>query len=194
MEGQLLCQFALPSGQGFQLKAGGAELGFQRVRFGELAADVLGFGLQDGYLARLIVAAAVQLLFQGVGRLCIRGILIAGGDESGDAALQAGVLGNGDTGLADKGAALIDLPADTQQRFPAVLTRQAGEALAGAGVKSLEISHGGRLAAGGPNQGQLVCPGAAVHPAAHGVTVPWRVSVFISDKAGLVTLPAVDAV
>ena len=121
-------------------------------------------------------------------------VRIGGGDESGDAALQAGVLGNGDTGLADKGAALIDLPADTQQRFPAVLTRQAGEALAGAGVKSLEISHGGHLAAGGPNQGQLVCPGAAVQAAVHGVAVPRRIAVFVGDKAGLVPLPAVDAV
>ena len=170
------------------------QLALQSVQLGELAADVLQLGFQNGYLARFVVPPAVQLLFQGIGGLCIRGILLAGGDEGGDAALQSGVLGNGYAGLADKGAALVNLPADAQQRLAAVLARQTGETVAGPGVKGLEIAHGGGLAAGGPCQGQLVGSRTAVQTPAHGGAVPGGVTVFVRDEASLVSLPAVDAV
>jgi len=51
------------------------------------------------------VAAAVELLFQGLYRFAIRGVLFAGGNKGGNAPLQAGVLGDGSAALADEGAA-----------------------------------------------------------------------------------------
>ena len=92
---QSVCELLLKLNGGVQLL-----LNLRKLRF------------QGRELAALIETAAVQLLFQSVIGLCIRGILVAGGNEGRYAALQAGVLRDGQSALADEGAALKDLPTD----------------------------------------------------------------------------------
>ena len=63
-----------------------------------------------------------------------------------------------------------------------------------AGVEGLEVPHGGRLAAGGAEQGQGVVSRPAVQAAGHGAAVPGGVAVLVRQDAGPVPLLGVDAV
>ena len=74
----------------------------------------------------------------------------------------------GQARLADKGAALKDLPADAQQGLAAGGTGQARHRLVGTGVYGTEFPHGAGLPPGGAGQSQLPQFRAAVHPAGHG--------------------------
>ena len=171
------CQLCLQLLQILQLAANGAEIFFQ-----------------GGDLPRFIVAAPVQLLFQKFGSLGVRGVLLAGGDERGDTPFQPGVLRNGQTGLADEGAAFKYFPTDPQQSFAAVGGGQIGDEIACTGVNGAEVAHRGGRAAGGTHQRQFVAACAAVQAAGHGCAGPGGVAVFVGNEAGLVPFAAVDAV
>ena len=140
------------------------------------------------------MAAAVQLLFQRVGGLGIGRVLLAGGDQGGDSLFKARVLTDGKACLTDKGAALIDLSADAEQRLAAALSGKTGKLVAGSGVNRFEITQGGGLAFCLPEKGQFIAPNAAVQTAGHGRAAPRGVSVFIRDKADPIPLTAIDAV
>ena len=107
--GQFLRQRRFPA---LQLPGLGAGLGELVLRSGdllELALQLRQLSLQIGQQPGLVVAAAVEVLLQGVGGLCIRGVLLAGGDEGGDPPFQPRVLGDGQSALPDDGAALKNL-------------------------------------------------------------------------------------
>lgn len=79
--------------------------------------------LQRRDLAGLVVFAAVQLLFQALVGLGEGGILLAGGDEGGDAPLQLGALAHGQRILTDESAAFPHVTGDAQQ----LLTGRSGQ-------------------------------------------------------------------
>ena len=160
----------------------------------QLLLDLRELRLQGRELAALIETAAVQLLFQSVIGLCIRGILVAGGNEGRYAALQAGVLRDGQSALADEGAALKDLPTDAQQSLAAIRPGQSLYRGGGAGVDSLEVRHRGGLPPGGPGDGEVGAVSVTFQPSGHGAAVPRGVAVFVGDETGLVPFTAVDAV
>ena len=64
----------------------------------------------------------------------IGGILLAGGNEGGDPLLQGGTVADRHAGLADEGAALIDLLGHAQQFLAAVCGGEPGHRLGGAGI------------------------------------------------------------
>ena len=160
----------------------------------QLLLDLRELRLQGRELAALIETAAGQLLFQSVIGLCIRGILVAGGNEGRYAALQTGVLRDGQSTLTDEGAALKDLPTDAQQSFAAIRPGQSLYRGGGAGVDSLEVRHRGGLPPGGPGDGEVGAVSVTFQPSGHGAAVPWGVAVFVGDETCLVPFAAVDAV
>ena len=160
----------------------------------QLLLDLRKLRFQGRELAALIETAAVQLLFQSVIGLCIRGILVAGGNEGRYAALQAGVLRDGQSTLADEGAALKDLPTDAQQSLAAIRPGQSLYRGGGAGVDSLEVRHRGGLPPGSPGDGEVGAVSVTFQPSGHGAAVPRGVAVFVGDETGLVPFAAVDAV
>ena len=144
------------AGLGLCLSLGqGQPLG-QITGFLQLALGLLELCFQGGQLAGFVMAAAVCLLFQGVGGFGIGGVLLAGCNEGGDAPLQTGILADGESRLTDEGAALKDLPADPQQGLAAGLACQLRNLVAGAGVDCLKFSHGSCLPAGGPGKRELL--------------------------------------
>ena len=97
---------------------------------------------RSGWLAR-----GVQLLFQKNAHSSqSRSVLLAGGDQSSDAALQLGVLIHRQSILADEGAAQKHLPWNAQQILTGLGGGDAGDGVGGAGVGEMGITHGG----GGP--------------------------------------------
>ena len=160
----------------------------------QLLLDLRKLRFQGRELSALIETAAVQLLFQSVIGLCIRGILVAGGNEGRYAALQTGVLRDGQSTLTDEGAALKDLPTDAQQSFAAIRPGQSLYRGGGAGVDSLEVRHRGGLPPGGPGDGEVGAVSVTFQPSGHGAAVPWGVAVFVGDETCLVPFAAVDAV
>ena len=140
----------------------------QRVALRQLTVQFGQLRLQSGELPGPVMAATIQLLFQGIRSLCIGGALLSGGDQGRDAPFQLGVLADGQVILPDKGAALKDLPADAQQGLAAGGTGQARHRLVGTGVYGTEFPHGAGLPPGGAGQSQLPQFRAAVHPAGHG--------------------------
>ena len=136
----------------------------------------------------------VQLLFQSGRGFGVGGVLLTGGDQGGDAALQLGVLVHGQSVLADKGAALKNLPGDAQQNLAAVGSGQTGVFLSGAGVDGLKLPHGSSCPPGFPQQGQSLSAGDTVHPPLHRTSGPGSVAVFVGNEAGPVPFPAVDSI
>ena len=131
------------------------------------------------------MAAAVQLPLQAVVGLGVGGVLLTGGDEGGNAALQLGVLLHGQGVLTDEGAALEHLPGHAQQHIAGVLAGDAGDGRGGAGVDAGEFAHGRGGAARLPQEGVIAVPGAQLHPSPEGRTVPGRVAVLVGHGAAL---------
>ena len=110
--------------QGLSAFPGVCELLLKLNSGSQLLLDLRKLGLQGRELATLIKTAAVQLFFQGVVSLCIRSVFLTGRDEGSHAAFQPGILCDGQPTLADKGAALKNLPADAQEGLSAVRSGQ----------------------------------------------------------------------
>ena len=131
---RLLPQIGGAALQSIQLPARLLRLVVQRVQLRQRGAQLVGLPFQGGYEPCLVVLAAVQLLFQAVVGLGVGGVLLTGGDQGGDAALQLGVLVHGQSVLADKGAALKHLPGHAQQHLAGVLAGNARNGRAGTGI------------------------------------------------------------
>ena len=89
---QLLQEGGLPRCQNLRVPAGLSQLAGQLRALRPAALQVGPLRLQRRQLAGLVVAAAVQLPLQGVPGLREGGVLLAGGDQGGDAPLQLGIL------------------------------------------------------------------------------------------------------
>ena len=87
---------------------------FQVPGIFDLQAHFRQFCFQRRDLTGFIMTAAVELLFQNFRGFGEGRILFAGRDEGGNPPFQTGVLTDGQPALPDKGAALIDFPADPQ--------------------------------------------------------------------------------
>ena len=132
--GRLLPQVGGAVLQSIQLPARLLRLVVQRVQLRQRGAQLVGLPFQGGDEPCLVVPAAVQLLFQAVVGLGVGGVLLAGGDQGGNAALQLSVLVHGQSVLADKGAALKHLPGHAQQHLAGVLAGNARNGRTGTGV------------------------------------------------------------
>ena len=139
-------------------------------------------------------AAAVQLLFQNLGGLGVGDALLPCCDQGCDAPFQPCILMDGQTGLTDEGAALIDFLCDAQQRFAAGGARQIGYTVTGSGVDGLKLAHGCGLAAGASGDRQILFSVPAIQPAAHSGAGPGGIADLVGNEPGLFPFPAVDAV
>ena len=166
----------------------------QELRLGDLFLHLPELGFQKGDLPGLIVAAAVELTLELLHGLGVGSAFFPGGDELGDALFQAPILTDGKTCLADKGAALIYLPADAKKGLAAVFSGQFRDHGAGSGIHGPKLRHRRAGTAGGAEKGKLLSLHGAVDPAQHGGAGPGGVTVFFGKRAGLVPLTAVDAV
>ena len=183
--GGLLLKLHGAAFQRVHLPAGLLRLIVQGVHLPQGGAQLVDVPLQRGDQAGLVVAAAVQLPFQAVVGFGVGGVLLAGGDEGGNAALQLGVLLHGQGVLTDEGAALEHLPGHAQQHIAGVLAGDAGDGRGGAGVDAGEFAHGRGGAARLPQEGVIAVPGAQLHPSPEGRTVPGRVAVLVGHGAAL---------
>ena len=141
--------------------------------------------LQLGDQPGLVVAAAVQLLFQPVIAFGIGHVLLSRGQQGGDPALQLRVLADGQAALADEGAALEYLPGYAQQSLSQVLTVYLRHRLGRAGIGAGEILHGGVGAAGVPQHRPAPAVGFQVHPPLHGLPGPGGEAVLVRQGAAL---------
>ena len=191
--------------RGLPLERGGAAL--QRIRFLLRLPSLLLQGvhlpqgllqlvdlpLQHGDLAGGAVApAAVQLLFQSLVGRGIGGILLAGGDEGGDAAFQLGVMPHRQRVLPDKGTALKDLPGYAQKLLTGV---QRGESLhggGGAGIGAGKPAHRRGGAARIPQQRVGVSVRRQLHAALHGGAAPWGIALLVGQRAAFAGGKAVE--
>ena len=97
--------------------------------------------LQGGDLTGFVVPAAVQLLFQPLIRLGVGGLLLTGGDKSGDAPLQFRILVYDQRALADEGTAGKHLRGNAQQLLAGVPCRNAGYRRCRTGKSTGEVAH-----------------------------------------------------
>ena len=148
--------------------------------------------LQLGDQPGLVVAAAVQLLFQPVIAFGIGHVLLSRGQQGGDPALQLRVLADGQTALADEGAALEYLPGYAQQSFSQVLTVYLRHRLGRAGIGAGEILHGGAGPAGVPQHRPALAACFQVHPPLHGLPGPGGEAVLVRQGAALAGRQAIQ--
>ena len=141
--------------------------------------------LQLGDQPGLVVAAAVQLLFQPVIAFGIGHVLLSRGQQGGDPALQLRVLADGQAALADEGAALEYLPGYAQQSLSQVLTVYLRHRLGRAGIGAGEVLHGGAGPAGVPQHRPALAAGFQVHPPLHGLPGPGGEAVLVRQGAAL---------
>ena len=160
----------------------------------ELTAYFRQFGFQSGQLAAPVKAAAVQLLFQNVVSLRIRGVLLAGGDQRCDPAFKTCVLTDGKSALTDESTAFKNFPADAQQGFTAVRAGKTVHHGAGIGIYRLKLRHGSGLPPGAAGDGEVNAARPAVQTPGHGCTGPWRVTILFGNESGAIPFPAVDPV
>ena len=191
--------------RGLSLERGGAAL--QRIRFLLRLPSLLLQGvhlpqgllhtvdlpLQHGDLAVGAVApAAVQLLFQSLVGRGIGGVLLAGGDEGGDAAFQLGIMLYRQRILANKGAALKDLPRHTQQLLSRVQRGKSLHGGGGAGVGAGESAHRRGGAPCIPQQRVGVSVRQQIHPPLHGGAAPRRIAVLVGQRPAVAGGQAVE--
>ena len=122
----------LPEGvHGLPVPGGG---GCQRLQLSQGGAEGAGLLLRLGQEAGLVIPAGVPLALELLGGGGEGGVLLASGDQRGDALLQGLALLHRKSGLADIGAALEDVLGHAQQGFTAAGGGEEGHRFRGARI------------------------------------------------------------
>ena len=129
--------------------------------------------------------AAIELFFQAVVCFAVRGVLLAGGNQRGDPALQFRVLIHGQGTLPDKGTALKHLTRYTQQRLAQILSGYAGYGGSRVAVGAGKIAHGHIGALGVADNGIALRAVGHIQTSMHGAAVPRRIAVLVGQRAAL---------
>ena len=159
---------------------------------GQLRLQSRQLRLQRRQQARFVVASAVELLFQPSLHLGIGDLLLARGNEGGNAPLQLRVLIHRQRTVANEGAACKDLLPHTQQHLACVLFADPRHGCGGAGIGAGEVAHGRvgpRCIA--PQGDGLAFVSHKIHLAAHGPACPRGKPMLVRQRAAI---PRVDAV
>ena len=193
-QGLLGLQLLRLTGQAVQLLLGRGGLTGQVVPVGLLALQLGDLPLQRGDLAVGAVApAAVQLFFQSLLYLGVGNVLLAGGDEGGNTALQLCIAVHRQRALSDEGAALKHLTGYAQQRLAGVLAVDARHGGGGAGVGTGELPHRRVGAAGVAGQGKARAVAVRhLKLSPHGGAAPRREAVFVRQIAPFAGAQAVQ--
>ena len=151
------------------------------------------FRLQRRQQACLIVPSAVELLFQPSLYLGIGDLLLARGNEGGDAPLQLRVLIHRQCAVANEGAACKDLLSHAQQHLSCVLLTDPCNGSGSAGIGTGEVSHGRSSPHGIAAQGDgLPLVGHKIHPAAHSPACPRGKPMLVCQRAAVAGIDAVE--
>ena len=140
----------------------------------------------------MVAPAAVQLFFQSLVGLSIGGVLLAGSDQGGDAALQLSVMLYRQRILANKGAALKDLPRHTQQLLSRVQRGKSLHGGGGAGVGAGESAHRCVGTARVSQQGAGAAVRQQIHPPLHGGAAPRCIAVLVGQRPAVAGGQAVE--
>ena len=151
--------------------------------------------LQLGDLAHALVhPAAVEPLPQAGLGLGKGHVLLAGGDQGGDAPLQLWGGGDGQVSpAAQEGGALKYLPAHAGEQLPAGVGGETGYRLLRPGVHGGEGGEGCAVF-GAPADGDIPAPPLHLQLPGHGGPGPGLIAVFLRQMALPVPLPGVEAV
>ena len=171
--------------QRVQLLPGLVRLLVQGVQLPQGTVQLVDVPLQRGDKPGFVVAAAVQLLFQSVTGLGVGRVLLAGGDQRGDAAFQLRVLLHRQGILPDERTALKDLAGHAQQRLSGVLSGDVGDGRSGAGIGAGELAHGGGGAARLPQQRVALPVGGDIHAPLQRRAVPRGIAVLVRQRTAL---------